>query len=61
MDGAQYPDLGDMSIEESDPLPPLQSTVTKSRLPPPKRPPPPRSASAPSSMITGSTPKVCFA
>ncbi|CAI8058120.1 Phospholipase DDHD1 [Geodia barretti] len=58
MDGAQYPDLGDMSIEESDPLPPLQSTVTKSRLPPPKRPPPPRSASAPSSMITGSTPKV---
>ena len=48
-----YPDLGDMSIEESDPLPPLQSLVPKSL--PPKRPPPPRSTSVP--MNIGPAPK----
>ena len=46
--GSLYPDLGGVDMEESDPLPPLQSTV-KARAPP-KRPPPPRSTS-----ISGST------
>ena len=53
--GSMYPDLEGLSVEESDPLPPLQSTVSSSRIHPPKRPPPPRSSSVP---IVSPFPKV---
>ena len=48
-----YPDLGGVDMEESDPLPPLQSTG-KARAPP-KRPPPPRSGSISGSLVVSPT------